>query len=60
MRVSIRPRIRTAKAASWPLISGSLVGNNSSCLVDFIALADDDIHKGAICKLLANCWVTPA
>ena len=32
MSVSIRPRSTTAKAASWPLISGSLVGNKSNCL----------------------------
>ena len=30
MRASIRPRRTTAKAASWPLISGSLVGNKFS------------------------------
>lgn len=30
MRASSKPRRITAKAASWPLISGSLVGNKSS------------------------------
>lgn len=30
MRVSSKPRRTTAKATSWPLISGSLVGNRSS------------------------------
>lgn len=38
MRVSIRPRSTTAKAASWPLISGSLVGNNFRCLDKLRAL----------------------
>jgi hypothetical protein len=31
MRASIRPRNSTTKAASWPLISGSLVGNRLNC-----------------------------
>ena len=30
MRASIKPRRTTANAASWPLISGSLVGNKSN------------------------------
>ncbi len=30
MRVSIKPVISSAKAANWPLISGSLLGNKSS------------------------------
>jgi hypothetical protein len=39
MRVSIRPRSTTAKAASWPLISGSLVGNKSSWLDESFTFA---------------------
>ena len=35
---SMRPRSTTAKAASWPLISGSLVGNKSSWFDKFLAL----------------------
>lgn len=31
IRSSIRPRNSTPNTASWPLISGSLVGNKSSC-----------------------------
>jgi hypothetical protein len=33
MRVSIRLRRTTAKATSWPLISGSSVGKRSNCFV---------------------------
>lgn len=37
MRVSIRPRRTIAKAASWPFISGSAVGNKSSCFNESVA-----------------------
>jgi hypothetical protein len=45
MRASIRPRRTTEKAASWPLISGSLVGNKSSWLGGSVTLDQILAHQ---------------
>ena len=44
MRVSSRPLSTIAKAASWPLISGSLVGKRSSCF------RGSDVRGGMLMK----------
>jgi len=50
MRASSRPHSTIPKAASWPLISGSLVGNKSSCL-------DGSLTKGLLCFAVLSLFV---
>lgn len=56
MRASINPRISTAKAASWPLISGSLLGNKSSwfdkSLYDLSAISFPQAAASAVAGLV--------